>query len=188
MAALEAKARHVMLLIGLGFMAFVTGGIISGSLVQRLSPRLAAADSRVLDVIAAVMLQHLWILIVLPVLIHLCARFLELHVWRAAVVGAVTGTMFNATIRVIGSGFEETFTNPVGNVIWLGAFVSGLLITVWAGKQGRAWASARQTQADAAAAARKAQYDQFLAESTALADKRDAARPAEPPAEPPKPS
>ena len=179
-AALEARARQFMLMVGLGFMACVAGEILAATLLDRLSVRLMATDSLAVRFVVVSVVRGVWILFVFPVVVHLVHRFLDLPVWRTAIIGVVTGASFQAAVHVITSGVEGAFAPSV----WLGTLVSGTLITVWAGKQGWAWAEARQKVADAAAAARKSQYDQFLADSTALAEKRDAARAA---AEPPKP-
>lgn len=191
-AALEARARQFMLMVGLGFMACVAGEILAATLLDRLSVRLMATDSLAVRFVVVSVVRGVWILFVFPVVVHLVNRFLDLPVWRTALIGVVTGAGFQAAVHVITSGVEGAFAPSAENLVWLGTLVSGTLITVWAGKQGRAWAQARQKLADAAAAARKSQYDQFLADSTALAEKRDAARAAAPPAipapaEPPKP-
>jgi hypothetical protein len=184
LAALEAKARQLMLMVGFGFMAFTGGTILSSMLINRLSHRLASADSRVLDLAVGIFVGQMWILLVLPVLIHLASRFLDLPIWRTAIIAALTGALFNAAIRFVSSGIELTFADALQNGVWLGTLIAGILLSVWGARQGRAWADQRQKIADAAAEARKGQYDQFLAESTALADKRDAARAAEPPVAP----
>lgn len=188
LAALEARARQLMLMVGFGFVAFTGGTILSVMLMQRISHRLVAADSWVLNQVSLIVVGQLWILFVLPALVHLACRFLELPIWRTAVLAALTGTGFNLAIRFVSTGVEQAFADSTQNVIWAGSLISGTLFTVWAGKQGRAWAEARQKIADQEAIARKGQYDQFLAESTALADRRDAARAAAAPAGAPEPA
>ncbi len=189
LARLEAKARQLMLMIGFGFLAYTGGTILSVMLMNRLNNRLAAADNRFLTFAVIVVVGQLWILFVLPALIHLASRFLDLPIWRASIIGALTGTFFNASIRIVSNGIETTFAEPVQNLVWAGCTISGVFFSVWAGRRGRVWAEARQKIADAAAEARKTQYDQFLAESTELANRRDAARqaavePLVPPADP----
>ena len=176
LAALEAKARQLMMMVGFGFIAYTGGTILSVALMERLKVRLVAANSGLLNLAAVILVGQLWILFVLPALIHLAARFLELPLWRTAIVGALTGTLFNAAVRFVSSGLEQTFSDPLQNAVWLGTVVSGTVFAVWAGRQGRAWAEARQKIAEQDALARKGQYDQFLAESAALVDRRDATR------------
>ena len=190
LAALEAWARQLLLMVGFGFVAFTGGTILSVMLMNRLEHRLVAADSRVLNLAVVILVGQLWILFVLPTLIHLAARFLELPIWRSVIIATATGTLFNAAIRVVSNGVEQTFADPLQDLVWGGSLVAGVFLAVWAGKQGRAWAERRQQLADRDASGRKAQYEQFLAESTALADRRDAAKgaaPVEPGAVDPKP-
>jgi len=179
LARLEAKARQLMLMVGFGFLAYTGGTILSVMLMNRLNHRLVAADNRFVTFAVLVLVGQLWILFVLPSLIHLASRFLELPIWRAAIIGALTGTFFSASIRIVSNGVETTFAEPVQNLVWAGCTLSGIFFSVWAGKRGRVWAEARQKVADAAAEARKGQYDQFLAESTQLANRRESARNAE---------
>lgn len=188
LAALEAKARQLMLMVGFGFMAYTGGTILSVMLMNRLNHRLVAADNRFLYLVVVIFVGQMWILFVLPALVHLASRFLELPIWRTSIIAALTGTLFSAAIRFVSNGIEATFADPLQNLVWIGTIVSGILFSVWGGKQGRAWAEARQKIADEAAVARKGQYDQFLAESTALADRRDAARAAAVPVAPLEPA
>ncbi len=185
LAALEARARQLMLMVGFGFTAYTGGTILSVMLMNRLNHRLVAADSRLLYLLAIIVVGQMWILFVLPALLHLASHFLDLPIWRTAVIAALTGSLFNAAIRFVSNGIEETFADPLQNLVWVGTLVAGILFSVWAGKKGRVWAEGRQRLADQAAIARKGQYDKYLAESTALADRRDAARlPVEPPTDP----
>lgn len=180
LARMEARARQLMLMVGFGFMAYTGGTILSVMLMNRINHRLVAADNRVLYLAVVIFVGQMWILFVLPGLIHLAARFLELPIWRTAVIAALTGTLFNAAIRFVSNGIEQTFADPLQNIVWLGSLISGVLFSVWAGRQGRAWAEGRQKVAEQAALGRKGQYDQFLAESTALAERLDASRAAAP--------
>ncbi len=176
LAALEAKARQVMLMVGLGFVAYTGGTVLSVLLMNRLNHRLVAADNRLLDLVVIILVGQLWLLLVLPALVHLVARILDLPIWRTVILAALTGTLFETAIRFVSTGIEHTFADPMKNGVWAGALISGVLLAVWGGKQGRAWADARQRLAEQEAIGRKAQYDLFLAESTALADRREAAR------------
>ena len=188
LAAMEARVRQLMLMIGVGFVAYTGGKILSLLLMNRINYRLVAADSRILYLAVVIFVGQMWILFVLPGLIHLASRFLELPIWRTALIAGFTGMLFDLAIRFVSSGVEETFAEPLQNVVWLGSFIAGILFSVWGARQGRAWADNRQKIADLEAVGRKSQYDQFLAESTALADRRDAARAAQavvPPVEAP---
>ncbi|MBS1148569.1 MAG: hypothetical protein H6Q89_267 [Myxococcaceae bacterium] len=176
LARLEAKARQFMLIVGFGFIAYTGGTILSVMLMNRLNHRLVAADSRVLYLAVVIFVGQMWILFVLPALIHLASRFLELPIWRTAIVGALTGTLFNFAIRFVGNGVEQTFADPLQNLVWGGSLLAGIFFSVWAGRQGRAWADVRQKAAEQEAVGRKVQYDQFLAESVALAERREAGR------------
>ncbi len=165
-----------MLMVGFGFMAYTGGTILSVMLMNRLNPRLVAADSRVLYLVVVIFVGQMWILFVLPALLHLASRFLELPIWRTAIIAALTGTVFNAAIRFVSNGIEQTFADPLQNLVWAGSLVAGVFFSVWGGKQGRAWAEGRQQLAEQEALGRKSQYEQFLTESTALAERNDASR------------
>ena len=175
LAILEAKVRQLMLMVGFGFMALIAGSMFSASLLMRVRDRLIATDSAVIAFLVLTIIDRLWILAVFPLLIHLASRFLELPLWRTAIIGALTGEAFYAAIQIASWGTEEAFGDWVRDSVRLGTLATGVCLTVWAGRRGRAWADERQKVADQAAAGRKSQYDEFLAASTALADRRDAA-------------
>ena len=175
LAVAEAKVRQFLLMVGFGFMAYIAGSLFSASLIMRLRDRILAADSVVLIFFVQAVVGRLWILAVFPVLVYLTARFLDLPLWRTAIIGALTGELFASAIQIASSGAEDAFGDWIQNGVRLVTLVGGVLLTVWAGKQGRAVASVRQQAAAKEAADRKAQYDEFLARSTALADRRDAA-------------
>lgn len=182
MAMLEAKARQLMLMIGFGFMAYIGGSLFSASLIMRVRDRVIAADSAVIAFLVQAVIGRLWILIVLPLLIHIVSRFIALPLWRTAILGALTGELFYAAIQIASVGADEAFADWVQNGVRIGTLITGVLFTVWAGKRGRAWADVRQKAADQAAVARKGQYDDFLKASTELAEKREAAAAAAAPA------
>ncbi len=175
LAILEEKVRQLMLMIGFGFIAMIGGLMFSATLSMRVHDRLEATDSFIVRFLIAVVIERFWILAIFPLLVHLAARFLELPLWRTAIIGALTGDLFAAAVKVAGVGIEGTFGDWFQDVVRAATLTAGVLLTVWAGKQGRQWAEKRQQAADVAATGRKAQYDEFLAASTALADKREAA-------------
>ena len=173
LAILEAKVRQLMLMIGLGFMAMVGGLIFSTSLDFRLKDRLESIDGTALRIVIGILIERLWILFVFPVMLNLASRFLELPLWRAAILGALTGELFSTAVQYASTGFDGVLGDWRRDLVHGGTLVAGVCFAVWAGKQGRAWAEGRQKLADVAAAGRKAQYDEFLAASTALANKRE---------------
>src|SRR5688572_27345460 len=64
LAALEARVRQLMLMIGFGFMAYTGGKILSLLLMNRLNYRLVAADSRILYLAVVIFVGQMWILFV----------------------------------------------------------------------------------------------------------------------------
>jgi hypothetical protein len=185
LAVAEAKARQFLLMVGFGFLAYVAGSLFSASLINRLRDRVLAADSAAVAFLVQVLVGRLWILLVFPVLVHLAARFLELPLWRTAVIGALTGELFYSALQIASVGAEVAFSDWIQDAVRLTTLVGGVMLTVWAGKQGRAWSADRQKLAEQAALARKAQYDEFLAASTAIAERREQAPPMADPSKPP---
>lgn len=175
LAALEAKTRQFLLMVGFGFMALIAGSLFSATLTRRLEDRLVATDNALIVGLVPMGISRLWILLVFPVLVHLASRFLAIPLWRTAIIGALTGELFSEALQVVSVGTEEAFGNWFVNFLKLGTLVAGVLFAVWGGKRGQTWAAGRQRIADQAAIARKSQYDEFLAQSMAMAERREAA-------------
>ena len=202
MALLEARARHLLLMSGLGFLAVVSGNLIANAFSQRAHERLLAAGSPAVLFIAGTVLSGFWVLVVLPGLVYICCRFLELKPLTTSIVAAVTGELFMLAIPIAAKGLDQLLADVVPLVTQLGTMVAGILISVSAGKRAKIVAARAEADALERAKARKSQYDDFLKQAEAFADKR-AANPiapaapppaapeqpaAPPPADPPKPS
>lgn len=196
MALLEARARHLLLMSGLGFLAVVSGNLLAAALGQRAHERLLATGSPAVLFIAGAVLSGFWVLVVLPGLVYICCRFLELRPVPTAILSALTGELFMLAIPVASKGLDAVIADVVPLVTQLGTMVAGILISISAGKRAKITAAKAEAEALERAKSRKSEYEDFLKQSAAFADKRDATpiapaavepTPA-PPADPPKPS
>src|SRR5438874_7176528 len=100
MALLEARARHLLLMSGLGFLAVVSGNLIANAFSQRAHERLLATGSPAVLFIAGAVLSGFWVLVVLPGLVYICCRFLELKPASTSIVAALTGELFMLAIPI----------------------------------------------------------------------------------------
>lgn len=190
MALLEARARHLLLMSGLGFLAVVSGNLLAAALGQRAHERLLATGSPAVLFIAGAVLSGFWVLVVLPGLVYICCRFLELRPVPTAILSALTGELFMLAIPVASKGLDAVIADMVPLVTQLGTMVAGILISISAGKRAKLTAAKTEAEALEKAKSRKSEYDDFLKQSAAFADKRDAtpiAPAADPVAPPPAP-
>jgi len=184
MALLEARARHVLLMCGLGFGAVVVGKIFAATLKFRAQERFAEVHSPLALGVVEAVFSGLWVWFVLPVLVYTCCRYLELKPITTSVVAGVTGEVFWLGIVIASQGLDMFLGDRVLLLRETGTLVAGVALASWAGRQGRAWAERSEAESLERAKARKGQYDEFLKQAEALADKREA-NPIAPAAVPP---
>jgi len=188
LAALEARSRHALLMVGLGFFAYAAGSLVSAAIQVRVRERLAGVELPVLGLFLNVVLTRFWILFALPAVGHAVARFLVIRPWAFALTAALTGEFFWAGIQLVMGGLEQFLGTPVAWLVRLGTFALGTFATARAVRSGLAWAQARSAEAVVKAQAKQAEYDAYLKASQALADKREAsASPEAPVTQPPSP-
>ncbi len=180
-------------MMGMGFLAAVAGSVIAGGLAMRMRDRLLESGAVASTLVEAV-LAGFWVMVVLPGLVWVCCRYLELRPLATALTGAITGQIFLFGIPLASQGFDAVVEDSRRLAIQLGTLVVGIALSAWAGREGRASADRAQQKALEQAKARKSEYDEFLKQSAAFADKRDAqpiaaAGPTDaPPAAPPVPA
>jgi hypothetical protein len=187
MASAEAGARHLLLMLGFGVAAFVGGTIVSAALVVRVFSRLDGGSAP-LHTLAAALVDGAWVMAALPLIAYFSARFMELKPWSTAGVGAFSGLVFQLALQYVSLGEEGIFGEParlVGRVVTLGL---GVFFTAKAVQKGRAAALAAEAAAKTAAEAKKTQYDEFVKQAEALADRREQVPIVPPPAQPDKPA
>ncbi|RKG83541.1 hypothetical protein D7W82_24960 [Corallococcus sp. CA049B] len=160
---LRVRVRRFQFIVGLGFLSLVVGAMLSVSLVLRLHARVSALPSDFLRIPVAVVLENLWVLAVLPTLCYGAARIVALRPWPTAVGAALSGGVFVIALNFVRDGFEGLTTGwSFASALRVVAFVAGILLSARAIRAGRAAAEKGSAEAEAKAAARKSEYDEFL--------------------------
>jgi hypothetical protein len=169
---LRVRVRRAQFIVGLGFLALVMGTLLTGALSLRLSGRVEALPSWVIDFLLAPVLRHLWALAVLPVLCYGAARIIELRPWSTALGAAATGLCFTLAIEFISNGVEGWLAaGGLSLVLEWGVIAGGVVLGKRAVVRGRADAGKQQQQAQQQASARKDEYDEFLREAERAGEK-----------------
>ena len=96
--------------------------------------------------------------------------------------------LFQVALIYVSTGEEGLIGNPVRLVMRLACVAGGVFLTAAAVKRARAQAKAADDQAKADAEKKKTQYDEFVKQAEALADRREQVPIAPPPAQPDKPA
>lgn len=170
---LRERLRRLQLVVGMGFMAFVVGAVLSSALVIRLQPRLAALGSPLVVFGLTLLIKRLWVVAVLPVFCYGAARILELRPWSTALGAALTGEAFLFALRLVSTGLDGLADPGLDEAFVVATLAGGVVLSRWAVVKGRAAAARAQVLTASAAAAKKSQYDEFAAEAERLAARRD---------------
>ncbi len=173
-AALEAQARHLLLMIGLGFAAVASGALLTVALDARIHDRVLSSGNGLVSFVVGTLIGGLWCLAVLPTLIYLACRYLDLRPIATAVTSGVTGEVFVLAVQLAGRGTDGVLGDPMGLATQLTIVGCGIAFSAWAARQGRAWAARSEAAAIEQAKQRKGQYDEFLKQSAAFAEEREA--------------
>lgn len=163
---LRVRVRRIQFTVGLGFLALVIGTVLTGALSLRLSSRVGALPSWLIDFFLAPVLRHLWALAVLPVLCYGAARVIELRPWATALGAAATGLCFTLAIEFTSNGIDGWLANGgLSLVLEWGVIAAGVVLGKRAVTRGRADANRQEKQAQQQASARKDEYAEFLREA-----------------------
>lgn len=173
-AVMEAGARQIIMMMGLGFLGLVAGSMLTASLLSRLNDRLEGDPSFAAQLVFALVLPNLWALVVLPALAWLTLRFLELKPLSFAVVSVGTAFAFRSALDFVTLGSDFILSDPLQVGARLGVLAAGVTLTWLAGRRGQAWAQAQAALAAQQAQKTKEQYSQFAEQARALAEKREA--------------
>lgn len=177
---LRVRIRRIQFTVGLGFLALVIGTVLTLSLSLRLTGRVGALPSWLIDFLIAPVLRHLWVLAVLPVLCYGAARVIELKPWSTAIGAAATGLCFTLAIEFTSSGIEGWLAaGGLSLLLELGVVAGGVVLSQRAVVRARASASKQETKAQEQASARKDEYAEFLREAELAGEKiaqREAAK------------
>lgn len=172
LAAAETAVRRFLLMVGFGFMAYVGGSMIASSVAFRLSARLENAGDG-LRMTVGLLTESAWILLALPAVSWIAARFLEVRAWPTALVGASTGLFFQVALQYVSSGAEGFTGDPKRQLARLACTAAGVGLTVMAVKRGRELARLAEEKAKAEAEKKKTQYDEFVKQAEELANRRE---------------
>jgi hypothetical protein len=174
----NVRLTRLIFVGGMGFIAQLTGALLTAALYRRVSPWLEGAPF-VVTFPVGVAMQSLWVLGVLPLFCYGAARVLELRPWWTALGAAITGELFLLALSFLSTGLEGPWFFGLGRGV---AWGLGVTVAARAVRRGTAAASASAQRALAAAQAKKHEYDAFVRESERVADRMAAAKadPAEP--------
>ncbi len=172
LAAAETAVRRFLLMVGFGFMAYVGGSMIASSVAFRLSARLENAGDT-LRMAVGLLTESAWILLALPAISWIAARFLEVRPWSTAFIGASTGLFFQVALQYVSSGAEGFTADPKRQLARLLCTAVGVGLTVMAVKRGRELARLAEEKAKAEAEKKKTQYDEFVKQAEELANRRE---------------
>jgi hypothetical protein len=172
LAAAETAVRRLLLMVGFGFLAFVGGSTLAVSLTGRIAARLEGASDAT-RLIAGFMVEGAWVMLALPGIAHIAARFLEVKPWPTAIVGAGTGLTFQLALQYVSSGAEGVTGEPARQIARLVATGVGVVFTTVAVKRGRELARIAEEKARLEAEKKKIQYDEFVRQAEALAERRE---------------
>lgn len=184
LAAAETAVRRLLLMVGFGFLAYVGGSMIAAGVMTRVAARLDGAGEPV-QFVAWLLISSAWILVALPGLSGFAARFLDLRPCSTALIGAATGLSFQLSLQYVSAGSDGITSDPVRQLARLLAAAAGVALTVIAVKRGRELARLADEQAKLEADQKKTQYDEFVKQAEALANRRDAVPIAPAAAQPP---
>ncbi|AKJ02088.1 hypothetical protein ATI61_108524 [Archangium gephyra] len=178
---LRVRVRRIQFTVGLGFLALVIGTALTLSLTLRLTDRIGALPSWVIDFFLAPVLRHLWVLAVLPVLCYGAARVIELRPWATALGAAATGLCFTLAIEFTSNGIEGWLeAGGLSLLLELGVVAGGVVLSQRAVVRARADSGKQETKAQQQASARKDEYAEFLREAELAGEKiaqREATKP-----------
>lgn len=172
LAAAETAVRRLLLMIGFGFAAFVGGSMVAVSLTSRIAGRIEGSPQAV-HWLAWFLTAGAWVLFALPAIGYVAARFLEVKPWPTAIIGAGTGALFQLALQYVSSGAEGIVSEPVRQLSQLVALVIGVVATAFAVKRGRDAARVAEVKAALEAEKKKTQYDEFVKQAEALANRRE---------------
>jgi hypothetical protein len=161
-----------MLMVGFGVFSYIGGTIFASALAMRLLGRFDSSGLLRIIVLGT-LIEGTWVMLVLPAIAYFASRFMELKPWSTAIIGAMSGSLFQFALQYVISGEEGIVSDPARLATRFGVLIAGVFITATAAKRGREAANVAEVAAQRAAEAKKTQYDEFVKQSEALADRRE---------------
>ena len=173
LAAAETAVRRFLLMIGFGFMAYVGGSMIASSIAYRIAARLEGSGDG-LRMVVGMLTESAWILLALPAVSWVAARFLDVKPWSTAIIGASTGLFFQVALQYVSAGSDGLTADPKRQLARLVCAAAGIALTVIAVNRGRELARQADERAKLEAEKKRTQYDEFVQQAEALANRREA--------------
>ncbi|WP_224249639.1 hypothetical protein [Hyalangium gracile] len=169
--SLRVRVRRLQFIVGMGFLSLVVGSVLTVSLTVRLSERVQGMQVEPLRVLIAIVLEHLWVLGVLPVMCYGAARILELRPLSTSLGAAFSGQLFVFALSFVRDGFEGLWAGWFYTSLRVIAFSAGVFLSHRAVVRGRAAAAQGAAKAQKQAEERKAEYMEFLKDAERGAEK-----------------
>lgn len=179
-ARAENASRRVLLIICIGALTWGVGSLSSVNLHEALEEPLRVFDTGLLAIIEHWFFQHLWLLIALAPASWVFGRFLGGNPILVVLPAAASGEALGLALPFLSDGSPfESWADVAG---WAVSYVLFLVPCVVAFVRGERGFERARAQSLVDAAARKAEYDAFIANATAPATeaKASAAAPSEP--------
>jgi hypothetical protein len=164
-ARAENASRRALLIVCAGAFAWGVGSLIRVELQELLSGFLDGLSTGLSVLVIYWMLHRLWFIVTLGPVSWLGGRFIGTSAVAFVVPALLTGEFLDLAVGFVRDGSPfESFDDVIG---WLVSLVSFAVVPFAAYGLGvRAFGRA-QTRSLEAAAARKAEYDAFIAQATA---------------------
>ncbi|HYO53181.1 hypothetical protein [Archangium sp.] len=169
---LRVRVRRLQFTMGLGFLAWVIGSLLTLALSLRLTGRVGVLPSWATGFVIIPVVGNLWVLAVLPVLCYGAARVIELGPWTTALGAAATGLFFTLAITFTSNGIDGWVTQGwLSLALEWGVVAGGVVLSQRAIVRGRADAGRQAELAQQQVATREDEYAEFLQEAERAGEK-----------------
>ncbi|MDQ3263588.1 MAG: hypothetical protein M3Y59_08015 [Myxococcota bacterium] len=167
---LNVRSRRLMLILGMGLLAAMSGAIIAAPFAVWLRPRMDGAPMLV-GVLLNVLVARFWLVGVLPVLGYGMGRALGLRPLSFAFGAALSGELFYLLLDVATGGLQSVVARPGLLAARVGTLALGILLTLRATRAGVRAGERSQRSAQQIAEARRAEYNEMMREAERTAER-----------------
>jgi hypothetical protein len=157
-AKAESGSRAVVLMIGMGVVAFILGSVMSAGAGARIAERLGPPETALGAWLFRWVFDRLWLFAVMPFFGYAAGRFTELKPGRFALFSVLSGETFSILLISAINGFEYLTDDPYDVLARVVTLFLGMLITARAVQAGKEVADRAQAEANVIAEKRKAEY------------------------------
>ena len=110
LARAELAARRLVLMMGVGLVAYVAGSMLSTVVLLRVADVVTGVRSDAVAFGTVVAIRSAWVLLLLPPLGYLLGRVTGVDALRFTTAAVFTGEVFDVLLRTAMQGFEPMFT------------------------------------------------------------------------------